>query len=171
MMISSVAAELCLAGASIFGAFKSWKAPAPLAPAGFLLFAAAATLGAIVYAGIGMAEPLHDIITRITEWAGLALIAAGLMIKPWPTLIGGVLLLAVAIGTGQPLMVNVAALGLMIAWRLWLTRRPPWVLVTAALLFALAGLVIGTHGQVFGLPRVDLYHVTLAVAILLIASA
>jgi hypothetical protein len=171
MIISSVAAEACLVVAACFGAFKSWRSPAPLAPAGFLLFAAAAALGALVYAGIGTAEPLHDMLTRITEWAGLALIAAGLMIKPWPTLIGGVLLLAVAIGTGQPLMVNVAALGLMIVWRLWLTRRPPWVLVTAALLFALAGLVIGTHGQLLGLPRVDFYHVTLAVAILLIATA
>jgi len=171
MVISSLAGELCLVAASLIGAAKTWKSPAPLAPAGFLLFAAAAALGALGYAGIGAAEPLHDQITHITEWAGLALIAAGLMQKPWPTLIGAGLLLAAGIVTRQALMVNVAALALMIAWRLWLTRRPPWVLVVAALLFALAGLVIGTHGQFLGLPRVDFYHLALAVAILLIATA
>jgi hypothetical protein len=170
MVISSVAGEVCLAIAALFGAAKSWRSPAPLAPAGFLLFAAAATLGALIYAGIGQAESLHDQVTRITEWAGLALIAAGMMVKPWPTLIGAGLLLAVAIVTGQALLVNVAALVLMIAWRFWLTRRPPWVLVVAVLLFALAGLVIGTHGQLLGLPRVDFYHLTLAAAILLIAT-
>lgn len=171
MVISSLAGEICLVAASLIGASKSWKSPAPLAPAGFLLFAAAAALGALGYGGIGAVEGLHDQLTSITEWAGLALIAAGLMGKPWPTLIGAGLLLAVAIVTGQALLVNVAALVLMIAWRFWLTRRPPWVLVVAALLFALAGLVIGTHGQLLGLPRVDFYHLTLAVAILLIATA
>lgn len=171
MVISSVAAELCLVGASAIGATKSWKSPAPLAPAGFLLFAAAAALGALVYAGIGSLDSLHDQVSRIAEWAGLALIAAGSMQKPWPTLIGAGLLLAVGIVTGQALDVNVAALAVMIVWRFWLTRRPPWVLVVAALLFALAGLVIGTHGQLLGLPRVDFYHLTLAVAILLIATA
>jgi hypothetical protein len=171
MVISSVAGEVCLVAASLIGASKSWRSPAPLAPAGFLLFAIAATLGALGYAGIGAVDGLHDQVSHITEWAGLALIAAGLMGKPWPTLIGAALLLAVAIVTGQALLVNVGALVLMIAWRFWLTRRPPWVLVVAALLFALAGLVIGTHGELLGLPRVDFYHLTLAVAILLIATA
>lgn len=171
MVISSLAGELCLVAASLIGAAKSWKSPAPLAPAGFLLFAAAAALGALGYGGIAGVDGLHDQVTRITEWAGLALIAAGLMGKPWPTLIGAGLLLAVAIVTGQALLVNVAALVLMIAWRFWLTRRPPWGLVVGALLFALAGLVIGTHGQALGLPRVDFYHLTLAVAISLIAMA
>jgi hypothetical protein len=170
VILSSVAAEGCLIATACLGAFKSWKTPAPLAPAGFLLFAAAAALGAMVYAGIGAAEPLHDRLTQITEWVGLALITAGRMGKPWPTLIGGGLLLAVAIVAGQALIVTVAALFLIIVWRLWLTRRPPWVLVTAALLFALAGLAVGTQGQLLGLPRVDFYHVTLAVAILLIAT-
>jgi hypothetical protein len=171
MTITSVAAELCLVAASLFGASRRWKTPAPLAPAGFLLFAAAAALGALGYAGLGAVDPLHDQISRITEWAGLALIAAGLMIKPWPTLIGAALLLGVGIVTGQALLVNVAALALLILWRLWLTRRPPWAMVVGALLFALAGLAIGTHGQLLGLPRVDFYHVTLAVAVLLIALA
>ena len=101
MVISSVAGEVCLAIAALFGASKSWKSPAPLAPAGFLLFAVAAALGALGYAGIGAVDGLHDQVTRITEWAGLALIAAGLMQKPWPTLIGGAVLLAVAIVTRQ----------------------------------------------------------------------
>jgi len=171
MNIPSVAAELCLVGASCMGAQKSWRTPAPLAPAGFLLFAAAAALGALVYGGFDRAEPLHAEISRITEWAGLALIAAGMMGGRLPMLIGGGLLVAIALATGQALLVNVAALALMILWRAWTTRRPPWVLVVAALLFALAGLAIGTHGQLLGLPRVDLYHFTLAVAILLIATA
>lgn len=171
MAITSVAAELCLVAASLFGAARRWKAPAPLAPAGFLLFAAAAAFGALVYAGLGAVEGLHDQLSRIAEWAALALIAAGLMGKPWPTLIGAALLLAVGIVIGQALLVNVAALALLILWRLWLTRRPPWAMIVGALLFALAGLVIGTHGQLLGLPRVDFYHVTLAVAVLLIATA
>ena len=170
MILSSVAAELCLVAAALIGASKSWRSPAPLAPAGFLLFAVAAGLGALVYAGIGAVETWHDRLSWITEWAGLALIAAGLMGKPWPTLIGAALLLAVGIVTGQSLPLNVAALAMMVLGRFWQTRRPPWALVVAALLFALAGLVIGTHGQLLGLPRVDFYHVTLAVALLLIAT-
>ena len=153
------------------GAQKSWRAAAPLAPAGFLLFATAAALGALSYAGIGQVEPAHAIVSRLTEWAGLALIAAGMMGRQGPMLIGGALLVGVALLTEQTVLVNVAALALMIAWRCWTTRRPPWVLVVAALLFALAGLAIGTHGQFLGLPRLDLYHFTLAIAILLIATA
>ena len=98
------------------------------------------------------------------------LIATGFMGKPLPMLIGGVLLVAVGISTGQALMVNIAALALMITWRAWSTRRAPWPMVVAALLFALAGLAIGTHGQALGLPRVDLYHLTLAAALLLAAA-
>jgi len=169
MMISSVAAELCLAAAACWGAFRSWKRFAPLSPAGFLLFAAAALLGAATYAGFSLAVGPHSLVTRLTEWAGLALIATGFMGKPLPMLIGGVLLVAVGISTGQALMVNIAALAVMIAWRAWGTRRVPWPMVVAALLFALAGLAIGTHGQIFGLPRVDLYHGVLAVALVLVA--
>jgi len=170
MVLSSVAAELCLAASACFGAFRSWKRFAPLAPSGFLLFAAAAALGAATYAGFGLAEEPHSLVTRLAEWAGLALIATGFMGKPLPMLIGGGVLVAVGITTGKALMVNIAALALMITWRAWSTRRAPWPMVVAALLFALAGLAIGTHGQALGLPRVDLYHLTLAAALLLAAA-
>jgi hypothetical protein len=171
MNLPAIAAELCLAIAACLGAFKTRRGQAPIAPAGFLLFAAAAGLGALTYAGFGWAGAPHDLVTRLTEWAGLALIAIGLTGKKMPMLIAAALLVALAVVTGEALLVNIAALLVMIVWAFWSTRRAPWPIIVAALLFALAGLAIGTHGQVLGLPRVDLYHVTLAVALLLLATA
>lgn len=50
----------------------------------------------------------------------------------------------------------------------WPGRSRHWPLAIAGgALFALVGLVVGSRGEWLGIPRVDLYHLGLAAAVLL----
>ena len=159
-MILSILAELCLAGAALW----AMRRVPPAAGAGFLLFAAAAIAGALTYGGVGLAAAPHDFLSKMANWGALALIALGRAQRPVVIAITGVALLAVAVATGQTVPINIAALMLLVCGVWWQSKRPPAYLMLGALLFALAGLVIGTHGQM----RTDLFHATLAVAVFLL---
>jgi len=131
---------------------------------GFLCLGVAACLGALEYAGVAiLAEPHHQA-SMLSGAVGLPLIALG-------RLDGGlgrqalVLLASVALlllPSALTLLTNLVAL-LAIAWP-GRSRRYP-LAVLGALLFTGSGLLIGTRGEWAGVPRRELFHLGLTLAV------
>jgi len=164
MMWMHVACELLLAACCLPPSLAAGRRGALLAAIGFGLIGVAAFLGAWVYAGAQGLVPTHELATFFAARLSLFLIAVapphGRMQWVGVAAAGVVALL---IPSPLDLAVSVLALG-AIAWK---GRSQRWPLaVTGAALFALAGLVVGTQGAWLGIPRVDLYHLSIAAAVL-----
>ena len=158
--------EAFLAACCALAAVSAWRSPsrAALAALGFALIGIAALLGALVYAGMEAANTAHDGATFLAARLGLLLIAAHAP-RNWRWSAGVVLLGALSLFVMPPFDQAIAVLALVaIAWK---GRSRHWPLaITGALMFALAGLVIGTRGEWFNIPRVDFFHLGLATAVL-----
>ena len=161
-MIRSILAELALAGSALW----SMNRARTIDGGGFLLFALAALAGALVHGGFHWAQMPHDWLSRGANWVALILIVIGRVQGRVLSPVICFCLLAVALATGgNTQLLNLAALLLLVAG-LWVqSKRPPTLVVIGALLFILAGLVIGTRDQL----HTDAFHLTLAVAVALIA--
>jgi len=160
-----IACELALAACCTLNAVAVARHRAHLAVLGFGLIGLAALLGAAVYAG---AQPMvrpHDIATVLASRLGLLLVAARtLRAVKWSAAV--VALCAVAVLVPSPVDLAISLLAL--AAICWKGRSRNWALTNVgALLFALVGLVVGGKGEWLGVPRVDLYHLGLASAVLL----
>ncbi|HEY4079443.1 MAG TPA: hypothetical protein VGM81_02000 [Burkholderiaceae bacterium] len=164
-MILHIACELMLAICCALNLFTAWRHRAYLAILGFGLIGLAAQLGAVVYAGVQAAVAPHDTATFLAARLGLLLIAArGLRDARWA--VGVALVCGVALLAPSPADLAISVLALVaIAWK---GRSRHWLLAIAgAVLFALVGLLVGGPGEWLGIPRVDLYHLGLAAALLL----
>ncbi|MCE4070512.1 MULTISPECIES: hypothetical protein [Pseudomonas] len=163
-MNSSVLCELLLCAASVWAAADSLKNGHGWRVAGFAMITFTALLGALVYGGLEMARPAHQTMTGISGRISLLLIAVG-------SLHGATrhLLLAALAALMLWLPNNLALAGNLLALIAiaWPGRSQRWPLAIAgALLFVLAGLGIAERGDWWGIPRVDLYHLTLMLATL-----
>ena len=156
--------EALLAACCTVATVSALRSRAELAALGFALIGSAAMLGALVYAGIEATTAAHAGASLLAARLGLLLIATqAVRERLWGTAV--VLLGVLSLLVPAPLDQGIAVLALVaIAWK---GRSRQWPLAVAgAVLFALAGLVIGTRGEWLGLPRVDLFHLGLAAAVL-----
>jgi hypothetical protein len=137
---------------------------------GFLSMGVAALLGALEYGGLGAVAEAHHVASVISGAVGLPLIALGRLSggpgRQLVVLVIGVLLVFLA---QLSLVSNLIAL-VVIAWPGRSRRYLPALL--GALLFIGSGLLIGTRGEWGGVPRRELFHLglTLAVAAWIVAG-
>jgi hypothetical protein len=169
VLTESSLCELVLAAACAWGVARALAVTRIFAALGFGLLGAAAIAGAIEYAGLAQAAPTHQLITRAVTWLSVALIALD------RTLYARALACLAVVGLlvlPAPLayVVNAAAFGSLAVSS---GSAPPHVRVAVLagiVLFVAAALAVGPTGQIAGWPRLDLYHLMLAVAVVLISS-
>lgn len=131
---------------------------------GFACIGAAACLGALEYAGVAALVEPHRWASVLSGAVGLPLIALGRL----PGGVGRQAVVSLACVTllllpsQANLAANLIAL-LVIAWP-GRSRRYPLALL-GALLFIGSGLLIGTHGEWGGVPRRELFHLGLTLAV------
>ncbi|XHS76339.1 hypothetical protein ACFJGW_11370 [Burkholderiaceae bacterium UC74_6] len=160
-----IACELVLAACCAVNVLDAARQRAYLAALGFGLIGLAALLGAAVYAGAQPMVAPHDTLTFLAARLGLLLIAARAFRRAqWNAALAALGVAALLLPSPADLAISVLAL-VVIAWP---GRSRHWPLAIAGgALFALVGLVVGSRGEWLGIPRVDLYHLGLAAAVLL----
>lgn len=140
------------------GERQQWRA------LGFLSMGVAALLGALEYGGAGLADA-HHVASVVSGAVGLPLIALGRLSgglgRQAVVLVAGVALVFLS---QLSLVSNLVAL-LVIAWPG--RSRRYGLAVLGALLFIGSGLLIGTRGELAGVPRRELFHLGLTVAVTL----
>lgn len=160
-----VIAELLLTLACAVAAWLALRGQMGWRALGFLSMDVAALLGALEYGGVAaMAEP-HHLASVVSGAVGLPLIALGRLTGA-PVQRALVLLACMALvllPSQVTLLSNLLAL-LVIAWP-GRSRRYALALL-GALLFIGSGLLLGTRGELAGVPRRELFHLGLTVAVL-----
>ncbi|WP_448679545.1 hypothetical protein [Pseudomonas nicosulfuronedens] len=158
-----VIAELLLTLACAIAAWLALREPMGWRALGFLSMGIAALLGALEYGGATGLADAHHIASVVSGAVGLPLIALGRFSggpgRQWVVLAIGVLLVFLA---QLSLVSNLIAL-LVIAWP-GRSRRYALALL-GALLFIGSGLLIGIRGELAGVPRRELFHLGLTVAV------
>ncbi|MBB4862609.1 hypothetical protein HNP46_001453 [Pseudomonas nitritireducens] len=159
-----VIAELLLTLACAVAAWLALRERYGWRALGFLSMGVAALLGALEYGGVeALAEP-HHLASVVSGAIGLPLIALGRLAGS-PVQRALVLLVCMALvmlPSQVTLLTNLVAL-LVIAWP-GRSRRYPLALI-GSLLFIGSGLLIGTRGELAGVPRRELFHLGLTLAI------
>ncbi|UVE18766.1 hypothetical protein NVV93_05080 [Pseudomonas sp. LS44] len=168
-LLLHVGAELLLCAVCAWAWYRSLRAGQTWRAAGFALMGAAALCGALKYAGASGIDTAHTALSQWSSRLSLLLIAIGVLRSRWWHLpvaaaAAALLLLPAAI----VLVGNVLAL-LAIAYP-GRSARWAWA-IAGALLFMAAGLLVGTQGGWLGVPRVDVFHLTLAAAVLVWIAA
>lgn len=184
MVASTLVSELILTLACVVaGVWLSRQAELPrrYAAVGMAIMAATAALGCVRFAGVEGITPLHRAVAGFAGGvvpASFALVALalgwgwsrravelglGVLVLGW-AVFGLVLQLAIY-GTAIGSVAVVIMIGVAIRDR----STAGLALIGGALILALAGLVIGTKGTLGPLLAVDVFHVALAAAHLLIA--
>ncbi|AGI23202.1 hypothetical protein ACYCAX_18310 [Pseudomonas sp. MT3] len=159
-----VIAELLLTLACAAAAWLALRERHGWRALGFGFMGVAACLGMLEYAGAAaLAEP-HRQASVVSAAVGLPLIALGRVAggagrQALVLLAGGVLMV---FPPPLTLLANLVAL-LVIAWP-GRSRRYTLALL-GALLFVGSGLLIGTHGEWGGVPRRELFHMGLTIAV------
>lgn len=159
-----VIAEVLLTLACATAAGLALRERQPWRALGFLSMGAAALLGALEYAGVAGLVEVHHQASGVSAAVGLPLIALG-RLSGAPIKHALVSLACVALAVlPSPMTVasNLIAL-LIIAWP-GRSRRYALALL-GALLFIGSGLLIGTRGELAGVPRRELFHLGLALAV------
>lgn len=164
MLILHVGGELLLAAACLLAAWSYGRERQGWRAAGFVSMALAALAGAVLYAGVGAIDEVHRQLAFISSRIGLLLIAF-VWLHGAPRHLALLALAAAMLVAPAPVALVGNALALLAL--AWPGRSQRWPLaVFGSLAFLLAGLVIGTQGDWFGVPRVDLFHLSLALAVL-----
>ena len=167
-MNQSSLCEILLLGASLAATLQALRSARVPAALGFALLACAALAGAIEYSGIVGWGAFHSELTRVVTWLSFVLLILD------RTLFTRVLLglalfgLIVVPASSASYALNVAALAYLasLSW-----AKSHWVsaaVLSGIAMFAIASLVIGSSGQLDGVPRRDVYHLLLAAATALI---
>lgn len=162
-MSLSVWCELLLCASCLWAATASGARQYYWMALGFLLIGAAALLGAFNYAGFEQVKPWHQSVSGVSGKLALVLIAAGGALSGWRRHLLVLLFAVVMLLVPSQLVLigNLLAL-LLIVWN----GRSRWLLAVAGcVLFVVAGLLVGTQGVWQGIARVDLFHLTLALAV------
>jgi len=160
----SVIAELLLTLACAVAAGFSLREQQGWRALGFLSMGIAALLGALDYGGIAVLGEPHHLASLVSAAVGLPLIALGRLAGA-PVQRAVVLLACMALvmlPSQVTLLSNLVAL-LVIAWPGRSCRYP--LALLGALLFIGSGLLIGTRGELAGVPRRELFHLGLTLAI------
>ncbi|NEX63901.1 hypothetical protein [Noviherbaspirillum galbum] len=162
-MFIHVACEIVLLSACLAASLVCWKRRDALAAIGFALIGIASALGALEYAGLaGLGEP-HRFASRLSGKISLFLVALDALRVPGSWLLAA---LALAAFPFLPPFVSLAVNIVALAGIVWGGRRHAlWSSLAGAVLFALAGLLIGTKGEWHGFARLDLYHLAIAAAV------
>ncbi|TGL76488.1 DUF6962 family protein [Leptospira yasudae] len=185
MQLSTVFSDLILSLVGIFAALQIRNSASYSRTAGFLGFltiGVSAGLGTIHFLGIGLLDPVYRFSVGLASFVGVPLIGVGffhLGIKKleknslYP--IAGVLLLIyVVFGYVLPfplLSTVLGGLAMVTAILVCIRKNSGGTKVAAlygilgAILFILAGLVIGTTGSRGPILNVDIFHIVLAVAV------
>lgn len=159
-----VIAELLLTLACAVAAWLALREEQGWRALGFVSMGFAALLGALEYGGIAVLSEPHHLASVVSGAVGLPLIALG-RLSGAPVQRAVVLLACMALvmlPSQATLLTNLIAL-LVIAWP-GRSRRYPLALL-GALLFIGSGLLIGTRGELAGVPRRELFHLGLAMAV------
>lgn len=160
----AVLCELALFGACMGALWECGRRRQGWAVLGFELLGLAALLGALTYAGLEAVSDPHRWLSTAAGRVALVLIAFAGGGGRWRVLAVLAALVAMSLLPDKLVLVgNLAAL-LAIAWKGRSARWP--FAVVGVVLFASAGLLIGTHGEWLGIARLDLFHLCLAAAVL-----
>lgn len=163
-MSLDVLCEIVLAAACAWATWCSWRSRSSLSGTGFLIFGLAALAGALQYSGIQQATQAHQYLTLWGSRMGLPLIAIGTLIGNAGLVFAvGLCVVLLVVPGPVALVANFLAL-IAIVYEGWSSRS--WSLIVGALLFFVAAVVVGAQGQWFGMPRVDIYHLGLAIAVI-----
>lgn len=164
MLILHVGGELLLASACLLAAWLHGREREGWRAAGFVSMALAALAGAVLYAGFSAVDDLHRQLAFVSSRIGLPLIAF-VWLQGAPRHLALLALAAAMLLLPPPVALVGNALALVAL--AWPGRSRRWPLAVAgSMAFLLAGLVIGTQGDWLGIPRVDLFHLCLATAVL-----
>jgi hypothetical protein len=160
-----VIAELLLTLACAVAAWLALRERQQWRALGFLSMGVAAMLGALEYGGAAGLADAHHVASVLSGAVGLPLIALGRLSgglgRQAVVLVAGVALVFLS---QLSLVSNLVAL-LVIAWPG--RSRRYGLAVLGALLFIGSGLLIGTRGELAGVPRRELFHLGLTVAVTL----
>ncbi|NUT77799.1 hypothetical protein HNO86_22375 [Pseudomonas sp. C1C7] len=160
----SVLCEVMLCSACLWAGTISLKDRQGWRAAGFLLIAVTALMGALVFAGLEQVRPAHQFLSGVSARIALLLIAVGCLRRISQRLL---LVAALACLLWVPNQWALAGNLLALIAIAWPGRSQRWSLAVAgSLLFAFAGLVVGSRGEWQGIARQDLYHLTLMLAAL-----
>lgn len=185
MQLSTVFSDFILSLVSIFVAIQIRNGTSYSKSAGFIGFLTigiSAGLGTIHFLGIEVLDPIYRFAVNLASFAGVPLLGTGFfhigikkLKKKYLYPVGGVLLfLDLIFGYVFPLPILSTALGgiSMITAILVCIRKnsgenkvPALYGILGAILFILAGLVIGTTGSRGPILNVDIFHIVLAVAV------
>lgn len=147
---------------------------------GLFTIAAGAYFGTAFFLGATWVSPVYRPIVQFAgvvgvPWIGIAFFSAGfrkLDQKTW-TLVSGILIALFVLDYLLFLGQYATAIGavslitvLVVSIRKYgkSSKTPALYGILGSLLFMLAGLVIGTSGSILGIPNVDLFHYSLAIA-------
>jgi hypothetical protein len=132
------------------------------ARAGWTSIGLAAALGVLLYGGMESLDPAHAFFSDLAGWVCLPLLAAHGRLR-WKWVRAALVLGAVLTKLPIPSLVQQGVGGAaVVALVMEFVRARRWKGVVGALGFALAGLVIGTQGELSGIARLDIYHLVLA---------
>jgi len=185
MILSTALSDGALAVATFFCAFLLLRARYAWCAIWMCAIALAALCGTLRFAGVDGLESLHLALSR---WAAMVALpgfcwAMARQLRTRRPVRAGE---ALAIAAGLNLLLLVApradvvtavgACALLVAMvgaaALYRSRRDVFLMIAWAIaLYAIAGLWVGTEGQLGPMPRVDVYHYVLAAANLLFAFA
>ena len=162
-MILHVLGELILASVCLWAALRAMMQSEGWRVCGFVLMALGALTGALEYAGVSQAQPWHQWAVQCSSHWSLLLIAVGALSgRRGNALVMAIAALLWTVPDALVLAANLLAL-LVIGWR-GRSQRWPLALIGCAL-FVVSGLWVAGPGGWLGTPRVDLYHLGLAIAV------
>lgn len=171
---------------SVFYVFYCWMVAGVswFASFGILSQGFAASAGVVRFAMVSPEETpvlkIHKFLTWITTTLGVPMIATGFCEAYKTTTMGNKIIIfaLIVILTTRFLpqdmreLTTQAVSGFaMLTIMILSVMHSNWFGLTAAVLYVVAGAVIGAEGHLFGLPRVDLLHYVLALANLLFLYA
>ncbi|MBM9502592.1 hypothetical protein JWG44_20260 [Leptospira sp. 201903071] len=185
MQLSTVFSDFILCIVSIFTALQLKNSISYSKSAGFLgflLIGIPAGLGSIHFFGITFLDPIYRFMVGVAGFVGVPLIGTGFfhlgirkLEKKLLYPIAGILLLVYVLFTYVlvfPLLSTVlggVAMGIAIFACIrknsGATKVPAMYGILGAILFILAGLVIGTTGSRGPILNVDIFHIVLAIAV------
>lgn len=174
---TSVFFEAVLALATGVSVLGLWRRGFRACAFGLSFVAAAAALGALLFADVSAVDAPHALITRWAAVAGFPAFGGFALWRrlrgepAWPMAALTVAVLAVISSVVSapiyPIAIGSLALLCLLAVAFADIKTAPRrsaTLIVACLLTALAGLLIGTEGRWGPLPRVDWYHLALTLA-------
>ncbi len=191
-MWSTALTDALLATCSAAGALGLRARGEKYASVGLAMFALAASCGTLRFGGVHSVIGVHDFTSALAGQVGLPLIGLAYLSSAWRTQIdfsrrlqlGGALVVGFTVfGVVFPVAAYKTAVGAaaLVAVGLACARHAARARSQAAgyraaigalgaALTAVAGLAVGTEGQLGSVPRIDLFHILLASANLALAA-